>query len=493
MKKRDVALLLCILIIFGIAHLVYSANNFSPLIKNLNKEIFVCENEQLSFYLDITDPDNDSLTLDIFPKNPFYTFASKTGDTYEIYSGILDKSKAGKGWTTYDEIVSVSDGQYADSRNLNITVIEINNAPSVENIGVQTVRINRNFHKEVAVSDIEDGQQSSGNFSFNLTFLDGEKFFDVDAFGKINFIANSGNAGNYNISLCVTDRSLEISHPEILPECRQTGKNISACQNFSLTVTDENHAPTITSFNPTDTDLIATEGGEIQFNITMYDPDATPLDAYLYIDKSLSKYVSGLESGGTFAELTASLGCPSFGNHTITIEVTDGELNDSINWEVDVDKGACPIQLCTARWSCGDWNTCKNSKNISGWSQERECIDINNCTSTLNKPSEIQQCSSTENPSCFDGIKNCHDNSCEILADCGGPCSPCPTCSDKIQNQGEESIDCGGPCQSCGVEKLKVSFPITYILVFVAIVLLILLAIRLAKIYRMEREIQRFK
>jgi len=96
MKKRDVALLLCILIIFGIAHLVYSANNFSPLIKNLNKEIFVCENEQLSFYLDITDPDNDSLTLDIFPKNPFYTFASKTGDTYEIYSGILDKSKAGK-------------------------------------------------------------------------------------------------------------------------------------------------------------------------------------------------------------------------------------------------------------------------------------------------------------------------------------------------------------------------------------------------------------
>ena len=43
---------------------------------------------------------------------------------------------------------------------------------------------------------------------------------------------------------------------------------------------------------------------------------------------------------------------------------------------------------------------------------------------------------------------------CEILTDCGGPCSPCPTCSDGILNchvngQCEEGLDCGGPCKPC--------------------------------------------
>jgi len=50
---------------------------------------------------------------------------------------------------------------------------------------------------------------------------------------------------------------------------------------------------------------------------------------------------------------------------------------------------------------------------------------------------------------CYDGIRNCHHGSCESGIDCGGPCLPCPTCSDGIQNQGEEGIDCGGPCPPC--------------------------------------------
>ncbi|MDP3917450.1 MAG: hypothetical protein Q8Q42_04170 [Nanoarchaeota archaeon] len=34
-----------------------------------------------------------------------------------------------------------------------------------------------------------------------------------------------------------------------------------------------------------------------------------------------------------------------------------------------------------------------------------------------------------------------------IVSDCGGlNCPRCPTCSDNVENQGEEGIDCGGPC-----------------------------------------------
>ena len=52
-------------------------------------------------------------------------------------------------------------------------------------------------------------------------------------------------------------------------------------------------------------------------------------------------------------------------------------------------------------------------------------------------------------PSCFDGIGNCHSGGCEEGVDCGGPCDPCMSCSDGIQNQAEEGIDCGGPCPPC--------------------------------------------
>lgn len=54
-------------------------------------------------------------------------------------------------------------------------------------------------------------------------------------------------------------------------------------------------------------------------------------------------------------------------------------------------------------------------------------------------------------PSCFDGIENCHGGLCEEDVDCGGPCGPCMSCSDGIQNQGEEGVDCGGPCEPCSV------------------------------------------
>jgi hypothetical protein len=58
---------------------------------------------------------------------------------------------------------------------------------------------------------------------------------------------------------------------------------------------------------------------------------------------------------------------------------------------------------------------------------------------------------------CLDGIKN-QD---EVMADCGGACTPCESCSDGILNQDEEGIDCGGsscqPCATCDDGKMNSS------------------------------------
>jgi len=64
-------------------------------------------------------------------------------------------------------------------------------------------------------------------------------------------------------------------------------------------------------------------------------------------------------------------------------------------------------------------------------------------------------------PSCFDGIKNCHDGDCEEGVDCGGPCKACPSCNDGIQNQGETGVDCGGPCPPCKITTTTVKRVVT--------------------------------
>ncbi len=54
---------------------------------------------------------------------------------------------------------------------------------------------------------------------------------------------------------------------------------------------------------------------------------------------------------------------------------------------------------------------------------------------------------------CNDGIleldekKTSIDLGAGVISDCGGlNCPKCPTCNDKVKNQGEEDVDCGGPC-----------------------------------------------
>ena len=98
--------------------------------------------------------------------------------------------------------------------------------------------------------------------------------------------------------------------------------------------------------------------------------------------------------------------------------------------------------ICEELWECTEWGKC-----LPSGIQIRKCIDLAECGTEFRKPFESRPCEYVG--TCFDLIKNCHDNSCETGVDCGGPCPPCPTCFDGIQNQGEEGIDCGGPCPVC--------------------------------------------
>jgi len=74
--------------------------------------------------------------------------------------------------------------------------------------------------------------------------------------------------------------------------------------------------------------------------------------------------------------------------------------------------------LCNESWECSGWSNC-----LPNGTQYRNCTDANKCGTEAEIPTIIQECE--YQGSCDDGIKNCHDKSCEEGVDCGGPCPVC--------------------------------------------------------------------
>lgn len=510
-----------------------SVPNSAPLLGDIDDNILVCENNTLNYYFNATDTDENSLiSVDINPKDPFYvepTIFDAEHQTF-IESYIISDSFTKSDVGSYIETISVSDQQYVDTKIVNITVVEINNPPSVSEIGAQTVYTvgeNASFYKALDISDVESGNRTSGNFSFVLTFLTGSKFFDIDSEGVMNFTSNESLVGSYEISVCATDRALDVI-PENISYCGQDGLNQTTCKNFSLAVTSNNRNPTITSFYP---DSIGSVLGTsaLYFNASYSDPDGNFPDARWYVDGNLQR----LTTGSLNDEFSYTFGCGVSGTHTAELVISDGSLNDSVLWSIDVVNVACPAgaggggggggggsigSRCLVDWVCKDWDVCQNietsldsgvvsgrdyrssvkSCDLQGFVegtcgiQIRNCHDLNICNVTIGIPEELQSCYYIEEPSCFDGVKNCHGGSCELLIDCGGECKACATCSDSVKNQGEEGVDCGGPCPWKCVE--VVPFVQKNFLPIILIILVLLIAItiyRVIKIIKLRRELDK--
>lgn len=510
--------------------------NSAPAIESIASNIYVCEGQSLAYYFNATDVDEDILTSDISPKNPFYTFPTLSQAVnrtlFQIISGVLGKGDVGgidQGWKVYEESVSISDNYNStccsDSKETNITLIEINNAPVMENIGVQTVWTqgdNSTFYKQAQVTDLEDGDQDSGVVNFNVSFS-ADSLFNITQNGTMNFDPNESQVGVYNVTVCVNDTGIANPFEGILGNCSQDGGPIATCGNFSLTVTNENRVPTIIDNYPTNLSLSVSGTDSLYFNITEYDPDGTAPDAYWYVDGVFIE----LDSGNLIDEFSYNFGCGVSGTHLVNATITDGLLNDSIEWNLNVSYVVCPTtsppgggggaDTCIPTWVSEDWEVCQNTEIslklgiLSGNDyraikeqcaendldektcgfQIRNWFDLDNCVSSKHPLVDVQFCHYVEGPSCSDGVKNCHHGACEIFVDCGGPCSPCPSCSDGVKNQGEDGVDCGGPCPPCvGVSMIGLPLVI-WILVILSSILLIWIIVILIRIIRVKRKIKK--
>jgi len=333
--------------------IIHGANS-PPIISNLNETMFICEDEKLYAEFNVSDPNSDTITsYDLNPTDPFYLFWIRQDAPYTVFaivSGELNKGDTGgldTGFKLYEETISVSDGFETTTADTNITVIEINHAPTIEDVGVQTVYTsgeNSTFYEEVDSTDEEyDAGHGDLNFNISITNSTGHSvnLFNISSEGIMDFTAtNQTPIGVYNITICVNDTGLTTPFVNISQECNQSGGTLSACDNFSLTVTNSNRAPNITAYYPIDLNFSVGSTTPINFNITKYDPDGTIPDAYWYLDGELQEY----DSGSSIDYFTYTFGCGvASGVHNFTVNITDGLLNDSIMWNVTINSVACVV------------------------------------------------------------------------------------------------------------------------------------------------------
>jgi hypothetical protein len=509
---------------------------------NISNEVLVCENSVLNHYFNVTDYDLDPVFYSIYPQIQGYiTFYlqptnSSKGDLFKqvllltdrkfVKDDVIIRRYNNSPYAIYPERIEANDFLFVSFANINITLIEVNNPPFIENIGVQTLWVkgeNSVFDYFVYANDSEDRNPALLNFS--IYFLNKPKLFNISSAGHMYLNAtllNESFLGVYDILVCVNDTGLKNPH-ENISLCWNNGfysDVLYNCTTFSLTLTNENRAPNITSFYPKNNYINAYGTEFLYFNITKKDPDGTIPDSYWYIDNNLISYIKNQ----SFDEFSYIFGCGIAGNHNIKVIVTDGELNATLEWTVNVSNVACSEAgpdggqgsggagghvFCNESWICKEWEECQNLLkfkvnerisdlsyhlilercNVLGYNSDncgfqlRECLDLKKCNSNYSKPGIIQECFYSVNPNCHDNIKNCHNSGCESLTDCGGPCEPCPTCDDGIKNQAETGIDCGGPCNSC-FEKPKENIIDYYfildkswIIVIIFIIILIIISI----------------
>ncbi|MCD6496546.1 MAG: hypothetical protein J7K54_04715 [Candidatus Aenigmarchaeota archaeon] len=335
---------------------------------------------------------------------------------------------------------------------ISIVVHNRNDPPVLENktnLTVVTLQTGMWFDFDMNATD-EDGD----TLTYGADFVDCEQpnrepaeknctiFYPDASTGIIHYRGLLPDVGNYTVNYTVYDGNGGLDY--------QLG-------NFTV-ILGVNQPPNITEWNPYEENVTMYEGFVQPFNITVIDPETGTNTV------STKWYANGNLVATDVYAYNFSASYESSGVYNITVIADDGyvgnPLTDSHNWTLIVLErkppsppgghgGGWSIPVCIENWRCTAWSDC-SSEGI----QLRTCIDLAECPKPLHEPIQKRNCTYTPNPTCYDGMLNCHDGNCEIMTDCGGPCQPCPTCSDGIQNchvngDCEEGIDCGGPCRPC--------------------------------------------
>jgi hypothetical protein len=286
----------------------HANTNQSPTIINLSTQS-IMEDNNFTFTLQATDPDNDPL---VYSGSNLPTGATLNPATGE-FSWTPNYNDAG----TYVVEFSVSDGDLSATTSTTIEVLNTNRAPVLESIGNQTTSENQTLSFTVNASD-EDNDTvtySATNLPPGATFNQLTRTFSwTPAFNQ---------SGNYeNIEFTVTDNS---SPMELDVEL------------ITITVGDVNRAPVFIS--PGTQEVL--ENNQLQFTVSASDPD----------NDTATVSATNLPSGATFNATTLQFSwIPTLaqeGIYTVTFIATDNGIpieTSAIDVVITVGDNPTPVE-----------------------------------------------------------------------------------------------------------------------------------------------------
>ena len=203
--------------------------------------------------------------------------------------------------------VQVTDGSLTDSETLTVTVNEVNVAPVLNTIDDQTVNelVELTFTATASDTDVVDNVVNTLIFSFDGTVPSGAAITDD---GNFTWIPTESQVGSHDITVQVTDGSLTDS------------------ETLTVTVRDVNVAPVLNTID----DQTVNEFVELTFTATASDDDALIFS----LDGTVPSGAAITDDGNFTWTPTES----QDGDHTITVQVTDGSLTDSETLTVTVNE-----------------------------------------------------------------------------------------------------------------------------------------------------------
>ncbi len=248
----------------------------------------VKEGNLITFTVSASDPDQgDKLTYSVgaLPRGAQFDPLS------HVFSWTPDYNQA----DNYPVTFKVSDGDLSDSKDITITVNNVNRAPVLDPIGDKSVNEGNLLSFTLTASD-PDGDHLTYSFSHEPSgaTLDTET-------GLFSWGPDFSQAGTYPLTLIVSDG------------------NFSDSEDIVIAVNPVNRPPVL---NPTGNQSV-TEGDLLSFTLTASDPDG---DRLTFSASNLPGDAKVDTETGTF-DWTPDSG--QVGDHLVTFEVFDGDLSDT--------------------------------------------------------------------------------------------------------------------------------------------------------------------
>ncbi len=279
------------------------------------------EDQNFTLQINGSDPDYDTLT--------FFTNSS----FFNITDGLINFTPTGEYEGLHNISVNVTDNDGLWANTTFILRVIGTNDPPYFNPPIETLSFWNNIYEDTELFVyVNASDEEENDINFSNDFLEGSELFNITKINRtqalINFTPLQSDTGNYSVNFTVDDGDM----------------SSSVVVNF--TVRSSNDAPVInrvypyglqniTIFNWTDkinvengTRINATENNTIFFNHTSSDQDNLTLLYGWYFDGSLQANTT---------QWNCSLNFSTQGIHNITLVVSDGNLTDTMFWNISIE------------------------------------------------------------------------------------------------------------------------------------------------------------